>query len=86
LIGARSKSALVSIFVALRTTASVPAFASANRLSKLRCSVCPSTSVPERNDTPRNTARKAPMRRLFRTQALLRTMRFITAPSRRRAP
>ncbi len=48
---------------ALRTTASVPALASANSVSKLARSVSPSTIVPARKLTPSRIDRNVPARR-----------------------
>src|SRR5262245_3644123 len=59
----RGSSASIPRSVVFRTTTSVPALTSANRLSKLLRRVSPSTRVPARNATPRNTATAVPTRR-----------------------
>src|SRR5918996_56877 len=59
----RGSSASMPRSVALRTMTSVPALTSANRSSKLARRVSPSTRVPARKATPRNTAKAVPTRR-----------------------
>ena len=54
---------LVSIFVALRTKTSVPRFTLANRSSNVRLMVLERTRFPERNPTPRTTAKKVEVSR-----------------------
>ncbi len=74
----------VSITSALRTTASVPRLASANRVSKLPRRVSPSTRVPVRKLTPSRIAVNVPAsrrlcaaseRRLIRRVAVVLLMR-----------
>src|SRR5207248_2402435 len=60
------------ILVALRTTASVPLYTLLKRLSKLARRVSPTASVPDRNATPRKTARIVPIRRRLCPQRLFR--------------
>src|SRR5919106_865148 len=62
-ISSSGSSASMPRSVALRTMTSVPALTSANRSSKLARRVSPSTRVPARKATPRNTAKAVPTRR-----------------------
>ena len=68
----------------LRTTASVPRFASENRSEKPARIVSPSTSVPARNATPSRTAKTVPNRRRLCAHTPLRLTLSIGArlPSR----
>src|SRR2546428_3920958 len=68
-----------------RTAADVPLVTLENSASKLPLRVSPSTSVPDRNATPMNTARNVPASRRFRAHSPLNVtlpMTLLSAPER----